>query len=65
MAVSIETRPQLPLTLVAGAPRRGRIDRRKLRQTPLALLFLARHEGGVHARQHDVAIDEALRDVLT
>ena len=41
MAVSIETRPQLPLTLVAGAPRGGRIDRRKLRQTPLALLFLA------------------------
>ena len=39
MAVSIETRPAVPLPV--GAPRQRGLDRRKLRNTPLAYLFLA------------------------
>ncbi len=40
MAVSIETRPTVTLPIGAAPPRRSR-NRRKLRDTPLAYLFLA------------------------
>ncbi len=44
MAVSVrsnEARPAVPAPIDVRGPRRGRFDRRKLHETPLALLFLA------------------------